>query len=282
MRFHPFLNEGEGGGGGAAPVPTIKVQHAGAELEVPRPAGYFSQAEVNEKFVAKATHDATMASMRTQLEKSKNLKNPDDLLGDDSFKTRAMEAWGLNPNATQKQFNEQLERTRKEILDREVQPREVKLTQAQEKISKLRSKDLHGQIIQAAAAAGIQKDLLKPTTKGGTPMIVSMLRDAFDFSEEHDSHFAKGANGYAYSQTGETPYMTPHEFIAAWAAGDGKAFVTSERQAGAEAGAGGKGTSVPGQVGKELRLTADQIRDISYFKQMQDKAAKEGLTIVPV
>jgi len=279
--FHPFLDEGEAAGGGAA-TPTIKVQHAGAEIEVPRPAGYFTQSEVSEKFVAKATHDATMASMRTQLEKTKTLKNPDDLLGDDSFKTRAMEAWGLNPNATQKQFNEQLERTRKEILDREVQPREMKLTQAQEKIGKLRNKDLYGQIIQGAAAAGINKDLLKPTTKGGTPMIVSMLRDAFDFSEEHDSHFAKGANGFAYSQTGETPYMTPGEFITAWAAGDGKGFVTSERQSGAEASTAKGAEGTPGQVGKELRLTADQLRDISFFKKMQEKAAKEGLTIVPV
>jgi hypothetical protein len=284
MFRHPFL-EGEGGaGGGGDATPMITVQYNGAEVEVPRPAGYFSQAEIAERYVPKATHDATMGSMRTKLESAKNKRDPNELLEDETFRAQAIEKWGLNPNATQKQFQEQLANKTKEITEREIVPLKTKLSASEQKIEKLRTKDLFGQIVQGAAANKVEENLLKPTTKKGVPMVVSMLRDSFAYDEETDSFYAKGENGFAYSQTGEAPYMTVGEFIAQWVASDGKPFVRGERQSGAEAGAGqgGSGTPVAGQVGKELRLTADQIRDITFFKKMEEKARKEGLTIVPV
>jgi len=276
---------GEGGDGGSTQgaANLITVIHNGAEIQVEKPAGLFTQKEIDEKFHPKAAHNDQMARMRKELDALKGRRDPEELLQDQDFRTRATQHWGLDPNATAAQLQETLKRREAEIAEREVKPREAKLTKANETIAALRAKDLRGQIIQAAAAAKLEEKYLKAPTKGGKPLIVSMLEEAFAFDDQHGEWFARGSNGnpFLFSQSGEMPYQTVAEFVTSWAAADGKEFVRSERQAGAGAGQDRK-DQVPGQVGRELRLTAEQIRDIPFYRQMQAKAEKEGLTIVPV
>jgi hypothetical protein len=282
-RFNTLaLSPDSGDGGGAPEVVTFK--HGDQEIAVPREAlkGWVPQQEVDEKFIPKSAHNDQMARMRRDLDATKGKKDPDELLNDAEFKSKAVQTWGLDPNATNEQFKTQLERQRAELVEREIKPREAKLEKAGSEIGKLRQKDLRGQIIQTAAALKVEEKYLKSPTKGGKPLLVSMLEDAFGFDGEHNEWFAKGDNGtYAFSQSGELPYQTVAEWMQGWVNGDGKEFVRSERQSGAESSPDGT-PKVPGQVGKELRLNADQIRDTSFFKKMAEKAEKEGLTIVPI
>lgn len=273
---------GDGGGTGAPAVPTIKVTIDGAEREIPKPKDLFTADELKTKFVPVAAHNDQMARLRREADARKDWKSADDLLEDPEFRTKATEKWGLNPEAN-KQFQEQLTRQRQELLEREVKPRDTKLAKAGETISKYRERHLFSQIVQAAAGK-VNDMYLKPPVKGGQPLIVSMVKDAFDYDEQNDEWFAKGQSGarFAFSQAGDTPYQSVGEFIGNWLTSDGKDFAKSQRQEGAEAGVAGSDPTLSGQVGKELRLTREQIRDIPYFKRMQEKAAKEGLTIVPI
>ncbi len=276
--------DADGADGNGPSVPTITVSYNGTEVEVPRPKGLLSQAEIDKSYIPKATHDDLFAKQRRKLDDMKGFKNPAELLDDPEFRTQAQEKWGLNPNQTAQQLQDQVNKAKLEVTERQLKPLQKQLETESAKVKKLLTKQLEGQIVSAAAEAGIDPLLLKAANKGGTPMIVSMLRDSFDFDPELDAHFAKGPNGFAYSTSGETPYQTPLEFITNWANGDGKAFVKSQRQSGSADGQDLKnqGSSAPGVVGRELRMTHSQIRDISYFKQQSEFAAKNGLTIVPV
>ncbi len=279
--------EGDGSGNGAPSTPTIRIQHGGQTIEVPRPDGLLSQAEIEEKYVLKASHNDMMARSRKELDARKGLKPADEYLSDADFKTKAMATWGLlDPKATNEEYKNQLARAQNELKEREVLPLQSKLATYEKTVAGLREKDRRGQILQAAAAAGVEEKFLKAPTRNGKPLVVSMLEDAFAYDAESDDWFAKGngASPYAFSQSGDTPYMTIGEFLSTWVKGDGRDFAKSTRQGGAEsspAGAGA-GAGTPGRVGQELRITQEQMRDIPTFKRLQEKAQKEGLTLVPV
>jgi hypothetical protein len=261
--------------------PTFTVEIEGKAHEIPIPKGYISEKEIGDKFVPKAAHNDQLARMRQQLDGIKNHRDPDELLKDPEFKTKAVTEWGLDPSKTNEQFQRQLERTKTDLLEREVKPREVKLEKLKGTVEQLRIKDLQGQIIRAAASAKVDDMFLKGAVKNGTPLIVSMLRDAFAFDDENGEWFAKGQTSpFAYSQSGTTPYQTVDEFINLWAGTEGKGFIRNERQPGADTNT--TSNEGAGMVGKEIRVTEAQMRDITSFKRLQERALKEGLTIVPI
>lgn len=279
-----FLDdEGDPSGAGTS-AETFQIQHGDQTIDVPMTAlKPVIDKYVGDKYVPKASHNDQMARMRKEADSYKARPTADEMLENPDFKTKAVQAWGLDPKATNKEIQEQREKLRNELLEREVKPREAKLTAAQERIQALQRKDLRGQIAQAAALVKVDDKFLKVPGKNAKPLIVSMMEEGFEWDDEHQEWFAKGSQGnkFAFSQTGEVPYMTVSEYFSVWAGGEGKDFLRNERQSGADANPD-KGGNTAGQVGKELRLTADQIRDISYFKRMTEKAQKEGLTIIPV
>ncbi len=263
-------------------APMIKVTIDGTEREIPRPAGLIAETEVAEKYVPKAAHNSEMARMRTQLDGTKHLKNPDDLLEDQEFRTKAITKWGIDPNAGAEQFQKQIVTERETIINREVKPLQARLEKATTQIGSLLNRDLERQILQAAQGK-VDAKYLKPASKGGEPIIVAMVRNAFAYDEQHADWFAKGQGGsqpFQFSSSGETPYMGAAEFIQTWLAGDGKDFAVNEKQEGPSANT--TGAMVPGQVGKEIRVTSAQIRDTAGFRLIQQRATKEGLTIVRI
>lgn len=287
MRFFnlPLSSEGDASGGASGSTATpqmITVQIDGKDVQVPRPAGFYSEKEISEKWVPKAAHNDQMARMRRDLDARANYRNPDDLLKDDEFKARASQEWGIDPSASAKQFQERLNQTRQELTEREIKPREEKLGKAYDLIDRLLVKDLHGQILQAAAAAHVDERYLRAAVKGGKPLIVSMLEETFDFDHERGEWFAKdGKGGFLYAQGGDQPYQTVQQFLGGWAeSDDGKAYLRAERQKGAQSRTDGE--SVPGQVGNVVRVTREQVRDIAFMRKLNERAEKEGLTIQPV
>lgn len=270
------LSEGGGDGGGNAP--TITVQVDGKDITVPAPKDWLPKAEVDAKYVPMAAHNDQMARLRQKADAFKDRKSADELLDDPEFRTKAATKWGLTPNTD---FQEQLKRAKDEIVERHVKPLEQKHGKAVETITSLRQRDLRGQILQAAAGMKIEDRYLKPPTKGGTPLIVAMLAEQFGFDEQHGEWFAKdGKGGFVFSsENGEIPYQTVTEYLGRWIAADGKEFTRNERQQGAEVGAG---KTIPGQVGKEIRVTQEQAKDTRFMRPILEKAEKEGLTVVTI
>jgi len=278
MLFRTLDLSPEDDAGGGAP-PTIRVEVDGKAVDVPLPAGYLAKADVDAKYVPKGVLNDREARHRKEMEAFKGLRPADDLLNDPEFKDRAVKTWGLN-TASGEQFQEQLNRAKTDLFEREVKPREKKLEAANREIALLRESEVENQILQAAAALKVDDRFTKPAAKGAKPLIVAMLRPLYDFDPEHRAWFAKGPTGFAYSQQeGGPPYMPIMEHMSGWAAGEGKDFLRSQRQQGAEAQADG---GIPGQVGRELRLTEAQILDPVYFRKAKERADKEGLTIVQV
>ena len=280
-----FLSpEGDPSGNDAPPPETFQYQHGDTTIDIPIAAiKPVIDKYVGDKFIPKASHNDQMGRMRKELDGYKSRPDADTLLNDTEFKTRATQHWGLDPKATNKEIQEQRERLRTEIFEREVKPREAKIGAADATIKELRLKDLRGQIAQAANSVKVDEKFTRVPSKNGHSLIVSMMLDNFEWDDEHKEWFAKGSAGnrFAFSQTGEVPYMNVSEYFSVWANGEGKDFLRNERQPGAESQPDKTGNAT-GQVGRELRLTADQIRNIPFFKQMEEKARKEGLTIVPV
>jgi hypothetical protein len=278
--------EGDASGNGAPVTETVQIQHGDETIELPASVlKPILEKQIADKYIPKASHNDQMGRMRKELDTYKGRPNPDDLLNDTEFKTKATQAWGLDPKAAKVEIAEQRTRLLAEINEREVKPREAKIGTLSEQVAKLRQKDLHGQIAQAANAVKVDEKFTRVPGKNAKSFIASMMENGFEYDEEHGEWFAKGTGGnkFAFSQTGDVPYMTVAEYFQVWSNGEGKDFLRNERQPGAEANPDGqRGGPVAGQVGKELRLTADQIRDIGFFKKMVEKAGREGLTIVPV
>jgi hypothetical protein len=281
--------EGEGDPSGGAPAPaaeTYQIQHGDQTIELPAAAlKPILEKQIADKYIPKASHNDQMSRMRKELDTYKGRPDADTLLNDPDFKSKAVQAWGFDPKAAKAEIAEQRTRLLAELNEREIKPRDAKLTQAMTEVQKLRYKDLHGQIAQAASSVKVDEKFTRVPGKNAKSFIASMMENGFEYDEEHGEWFAKGSAGnkFQFSQTGDVPYMTVSEYFQVWANGEGKDFLRSERQPGAEANPDGqRGGPVAGQVGKELRLTSEQIRDIGFFKKMVDKAQREGLTIVPV
>lgn len=283
IRSHFLSPDDEGGSGSTTSAEFITVQVDGADVKVPVTAlEPIIQKRVEKEYVPVKAHNDQMARLRKQVDGLKDRRSTDELMQDPEFKAKAIQAWGLDPNATNAELRSQIERHKLEMTEREIKPRDVKLQKAGDTITKLRQKDLRGQILQAAAGVKVEEKYLRAPAKGAKPLIVSMFEDNFGFDDENGEWFAKGQNGQAFtfSTTGDVPYQTVAEFFQAWANSDGKEFLRSEQQKGADATT--KTTPVAGQVGNEIRLTEEQIRNIPFFKKMQKKAEQEGLTIVRV
>lgn len=279
-----FLDDDPAGGGGStstAAEPTLKVSYQGNEIEVPRPKGVFLEAEVNEKYVPKGAHNDQMARLRRDLDARKDLKPAETYLDDPDFKKKAVEKWGLDPNATSEQFQQQLARQKGEIFERDVKPLTEKLTKAEQRIADLQVKQLEASIL-AGAQGKVDPKYLKPVSKSGKALVVALLKDAFKYDPENDAWFAKGTSETApflFSQSGESPYMGPAEFIGGWVNGEGKDWALAEKQRGPETGRTKDGEQVPGQSGNKLFVTEAQIRDVAGFKKLQARADREGLTM---
>src|SRR3990167_1237834 len=189
-----------GGGTGTASEPTLTLQIDGKDVTIPKPKGIYTEEEIGEKFVPKGAHNDQMARVRRELDAFKGFRKPEDLFEDEKFKAEAVEKWGLNPAKTNAELQMQVARAKAELDAREVKPRDEKITKLDGEVGKLRTKDLYGQIIRAAAGR-VRPELLKAPTKGGQPIIVGMLGDTFSFDPEHGEWFAKGQNTpFAFSQ----------------------------------------------------------------------------------
>lgn len=223
----------------------LKVQHNGAEIEVDAPEGVLTAEEVAEQYVAKAVHNSEMAKLR---KKGEGRVTADELLENDEFKTRALEAWNVKPGKGQAD----VEAARREWSDKTLKPVQDQLAKAGETITGLRRRMLHSEILAAAASAGVKPQFLKSPARGAIAPIVSLMEGAFGFDEESGSWYVRNGETFAYAAKpaeGAPPYKSAAEYVAEFAGNKENAdFVVDQRQRGPGMQQPGRASGAPGTI----------------------------------
>ena len=239
-------------------------------------AGMVSPEQFTTRFQAELKR-RTAAELQTKM-----ADHTTTLLADDAFRTQAIEAWGIkpdakpDPNVAAQEFAQRLEAARADWTTKELQPFIDKLAKADERVGGVMKKLLHGSIMQAAVEAGIKPELLKPGPGGSVAPLLAMLEPMFGYSEEYDGFFTKdGESSYKFSAKpdGGAPYMGVEELLGGWATDKDNAWaVDAQRQVGPNAG-DPKGAAQRGGV---IRLTADEASDHGVYAAAQKQAAEAG------
>jgi len=215
----------------------LKVTIDGKEHEVEAPPGWFSQADVEEKFVSKDAHEAELK--RVAARARGEAKKPEQYLEDEEFKAQALKTWGLTGKKGENDA-EITKRIRDELIAAEVKPRDEKLTAAEARIERLLDSRLQDEIFREAVAAGVKPAAAK--------MLIRMFDGQIGYDDESDKFYAydeKNDRFVPSAVEGET-YKGVKAVIADWAKNSENAdFLVDQRQRGAGfkgAGAGGEGT----------------------------------------
>lgn len=275
----------------AGDTQTVKVTVDGKEIEVPIPDGWLSPEQIAEGFMKKDTFTSEM-DRRIQAAK-KGLIKPEDLLKDEEFLKKVLEAQGkelfdpekskgkgkqLDDEALAARLAEELEVWRKKELD----PVRTQLTERETTITGLRDRILDGQIVQAAINMGVKPAFLKPPSEGAQPPIVAMLRNTFGLNDDHDEFFVVKGDGWEFSSKPDDglPYKTVSEFMRDWAGkkenGD---FVDANAQTGPGLGRPGDG-GVGSRTGKDVVLTREQAGDHATYTKAVEQAQKQGGRVI--
>lgn len=206
--------------------------------------------------------------VRSIIEKQ-GLKKPEELLKDEDFLKQARD--GFVPVGTghdgdaQKQLLSALEKQRQDLENREIKPREEKLTAAQQREEALLARDLDRQLGIALRDAGVKKALL--------PAAVAMLRERMALNDEDGEFYvADDSDNFVLSKTGgKNVYQTVAEGVADWAGDATNADWLDNQAQGGPGVATGKGRRGDGGEPGTIQVTEEQARDGNFMAQQLAK-----------
>lgn len=190
----------------------LKVQHEGHEIEV-EVADEVLSAAVADTHVPKTFMASEMK--RRLATATKNLVDPEDILGDDQFKERALKEWGVSGKG--KLDDEAVAKIRKNLEDTLVVPLKTEKEKLAERLGKLSKSQLHLEIVNAAREAGVKKEWLTPPSAGLPAPIIAMTESFFGQSADHgDGWFLRDGDSFAYAKEPKPnqPYKPVSEFIS--------------------------------------------------------------------
>lgn len=204
---------------------------------------------------------------------NQGLKKADELLADDAFVQRVAEQHGLvkkgseansaSAEAAAQQIRDALARQRAEIEQREIKPRDEKLTLAEQREERRLSRQLDRDLNIALRDAGVKKALL--------PAVVGMLRDRFGYDDEADDFFVedpKTGDPMISSGSGKNTYKDINEFVQEFVEQSENAEYLDRQTQG---GPGVSGSRRPGGEAGTVTLTAEQASDASVYNQALQK-----------
>lgn len=209
--------------------------------------------------------------VRSIIEKQ-GLKTAEEFLSDAEALKKAREGYvpvgsGHDGDA-QKQLVSALEKQRADIENREIKPREEKLTAAQQREETLLQRDLDRQLGIALRDAGVKKALL--------PAAVAMLRERMALNDEDGEFYvADASDNFVLSKTGgQNVYQTVAEGVGEWAADQANSdWIDAQAQGGPGVGGGRsrKGDGEPGTI----QVTEEQARDGNYMAGVLQKVGND-------
>ena len=250
----------------------VKVPPSAAEQEIEieldlATLGLITKQELGEKYSPKDVFEAELGRRVASITKGRYTL--EDLESNAELKQKVMDKLGvkLTPDGKPQLTADQVASLQEDWRKRELTPVVGEKEKAVSRVQKLLDRILEGEILQAGVEAHLFDHLLKPVSQGGPVPIVSMLRPAFGFSDEHEAHFVKKGEGFEFSSdpkaTGR-PYMTPREFVLDWATKKENApFVNTAKpgapklgQPGIEGGARMSAAGIGGTCGGKRQTAA--------------------------
>lgn len=255
----------------------------GAEKEVDLPEGYLAPDEVKANYMPKSGFEAELAR-RSESITNKKLA---DLEGDDEFFNKLIEKRGVkiaDPTKENKLTTDQLKDAQAQWEKKHLEPLKKQLEEKDQRITKFQSSSLNAEIMQAAAAAGINPALLKSPVAGQPAPFVAMIRELFGYDDKTGGWYVRKGDSFEFSSTPSEdngPYKRVSEFVKEWAGDkENKAFIVDRRQGGAELGAGGKDTPIVTATGGRHVISRADAADLGKYKAAKAAAEKAGVSLV--
>ena len=241
------------------------------------PPGYLSQEQVDAIVVDRLRRDRE-ARLRDPAYRKQAIEA---WRNDEQFRAEVIEALGIKAGG--KPTGEELAEAQKQWEATHLEPLRQKLSAYESQVNRLLRKDLHGQILAAAAAVGVKKAFLTPPVPGSVPPIVHMLESVFGYDEQTDGWYVKAGEGFAYSAspTKERPYKSVEEFLREWAQKE-EAKELLEPRARAGIGYQGADRRASGMTVEEFEKLnpADQARlyheNPALWRQMMDQVRQKN------
>lgn len=227
---------------------TVEIE--GKKHEVELDAVPTSQLE--SEYIPVKQHNSEFVKLR---EKMKGLVDPEKLLADEEFKTKALGAWKVTPGTPA----EELTRAREQIMKSDVEPLKQQVGKLMAQVEHARKRDLAYKILQTASTAGVKKRLLTPPENlpSAPPPIVNMVESYFGYDDEHGDWFARNGEAFAYAAkpTNERPFKGVEEFMGEYLKG-APDLLEDQRQRGANLK-----TPADSQKGGMVRVNASDPLD---------------------
>jgi len=224
----------------------------GKDVEVQIPMAAILDA-VKDTHVQKDRVAADLDKRVQSIIKNQGLRKAEELLEDEAFVAQVLEKHGVKGGtsddkaAAAKQLQDAIAKAIADVKEKQIKPLEEKLTAKETREQSLLVKDLERQIVQAAAAAGLKKSMLRPLGKGKPAAVVAMLSDMFAYDDETNEFYTSedGENFVLSTDPNSgTTYETVAERIAKWIEDPANAdFVdsTGQKGPGVSGTKGGKG-----------------------------------------
>jgi len=237
-------------------------------------------------FQPTANFEKELGRRAISIAKKQGLMTADELkaqlLDDETFVQSVLDSKGIKPGQqdageTATAIQDAVKRNRQEWESRELAPTRAKLEEFETREQSLLVKDLHRQIIQAAAQLGIKKALLKSPTRGSAPPIVSMLETAFGFDTDTGEFYVLDGEGFAFSDkpSKDNPYKTVEEFVEQWTQDkENSEFLDVQSQGGPRL----QGTLSGGRAGAgAVHISRADSRNLRLLQAAKAEATKRGL-----
>jgi len=257
---------------------TITIEHPEhGKLEVAIPETYIPREQVEADYVPKGAHNSQMAQLRKQYE---GHAKPEDLLGDEDFRNRAIEAWGIEvDDGTPKLTPDRVAELRTDFERKHLKPLQTKFEKVQSRNQQLQTTLLHSRIL-AAAGGKVQPYLLKAPAKGEMPPIVNLLAPYFGFDGDSGQFAVKDGEGFRTTTQADasSPYMGIEEFVQRWIEDDDNPYKVEQRQSGPGAGVDGQGGSNRGSGGAVV-LSYEDAQDPVKYRTAKEAAEKQGVEL---
>jgi hypothetical protein len=190
----------------------------------------------------------------------------DEALKDDEFKGKALTAWGINLDQLAKdgELNaEKVKALRGEWERAALEPVQTELKKSQEKLGRLTGRQLEAEILAAATSVGVRKEFLRPPMEGASPLLVTALRDRFQFDPETDRFYEIDAKTGKpkLSAAGDSDYRTVAEALQRWSEDKANADYLEKRTP-----TGPRIQGAGGGTGKDLSHLSPEARLSEVFE----------------
>jgi len=202
-----------------------------------------------------------------------------DALSDDTFKGKALAAWGIDPDAKPGNVEPDAERIaalEAQWADRHIKPLQEQLDTAKQQNQRLLGTRLTAEILAEAERIGVSKQFREKTEGMGQAMIVASTVDLFEYDPETDAFYVKGQKPGEFEYTTRaavdrnSPYRTIGEHFDLF--GENKSnsgFLEDVRQRGPSHKGGDRRSN-------DVILSREDAKDHQKFVAAEKLAEEQG------